>query len=373
MQHRARLSRRRGPRLILPLFTLVLATACDKPTGSGNQRVTAVQVVAGDAQSGTVGAVLSSAVRVRATGEDGRPATRRTLTLRPSHGGTATATATDSRGETTVQWTLGGTAGAQTLEVMAPGDSVVLARVTATAQPGAAAALQLASGGGQVGDPGTVLRDSVVVRTVDTFGNGVPATPVSFSMRRGGGTLSALSVLSGADGRAAVAWTPGYEAVRQEIGASAVGVAAPLVVSAALDTTRAIVYVSVPDTVAAGSTVTAEVRVALDGLGAERRGLLAATLSWGSAPLTVRNEIEPRDSAEATASFSPQSGVLNLVTSRPANDRGSETAFRTTFLVNGAASGRVVLRLQPLALVGAGSFQDLLGRVRMVGGTFQIR
>lgn len=75
--------------------------------------------------------------------------------------------------------------------------------------------LTVLSGGGQAAPPSTTLADSVRVRVTDTFGFAVPGQTVQFAIAQGGGALSATSVQTDADGRAAVAWTLGASGTQQ--------------------------------------------------------------------------------------------------------------------------------------------------------------
>lgn len=83
---------------------------------------------------------------------------------------------------------------------------------TFTVLPPPAAGITLVSGGGQTAPVGVPFADSVVVRVVDRFGNGVAGSRVAFTVLSGGGTISADSVLSASGalaGRATVRWTAG--------------------------------------------------------------------------------------------------------------------------------------------------------------------
>ncbi|WKW13204.1 Ig-like domain-containing protein [Pseudogemmatithrix spongiicola] len=72
-----------------------------------------------------------------------------------------------------------------------------------------AATLTVLGGGGQSAPVATVLGDSIRVRLTDAFGFPVPGQAVQFTVTLGGGSASAASVVSDADGRASVRWTTG--------------------------------------------------------------------------------------------------------------------------------------------------------------------
>jgi hypothetical protein len=64
-------------------------------------------------------------------------------------------------------------------------------------------------GNGQQGRAGRLLPDSLVVRLVDTTGDGVAGRPVSWSVTSGGGTAAPESGTTDADGYAWTRWTLG--------------------------------------------------------------------------------------------------------------------------------------------------------------------
>lgn len=75
--------------------------------------------------------------------------------------------------------------------------------------------ISITSGTGQSAPPSTALADSIRVRITDTFGFPVPGQTVQFTIAQGGGTLSAVSGITNADGRTAVAWTLGASGAQQ--------------------------------------------------------------------------------------------------------------------------------------------------------------
>ena len=111
---------------------------------------------------------------------------------------------TGADGQAAVHYTLGTLAGDQSVQVRAkpvvPSPSLNLA-FHQTALPDVATSLVTAGGNGQIGETGTALRDSLAVKAVDQYGNGVPGIEVTW--RASGGEVSPGSVTTGADGRAA--------------------------------------------------------------------------------------------------------------------------------------------------------------------------
>ena len=118
---------------------------------------------------------------------------------------------TDPNGQAWVRYTLSTTAGEQLVEARA--NSIVPASSAGisfkvSAQPEDAVGLDMAGGNGQRAEVSTVLPESLAVRAVDRFGNGVANIEVSWEARNGG-TVNPTSVITGPDGRAATARTLG--------------------------------------------------------------------------------------------------------------------------------------------------------------------
>lgn len=84
-----------------------------------------------------------------------------------------------------------------------------------------AEAMNALSGDQQSGIAGTALDDSLVVAVSDNFGNPVSGVTINWTVASGSGSLSAVSSLTDAAGRAAVRWTLGNEVGEQVVTASA--------------------------------------------------------------------------------------------------------------------------------------------------------
>jgi len=78
-----------------------------------------------------------------------------------------------------------------------------------------AAAIAVLGGGEQSAPIVTTLADSIRVRVTDAFDFPVPGTAVQFTVTQGGGSVTAASVLTDADGRASVRWTTGTAGPQQ--------------------------------------------------------------------------------------------------------------------------------------------------------------
>ncbi len=208
--------------------TLLSACGGDKIVLPNDTVPTSISVIKGNAQSGTVGTLLADSVIVRVTDASGRAVEDQTVTFSVTAGGgtvTPTTANTNSDGRAGIRWTLGSTAGAQAglAKVTGAGAPANLsATFSATASPAGAATIAIVGGNNQTGTAGSALTDSLVVLVTDATGNPVAGMTVDWSAS-GGGTVSAPSVLTGADGRAAVRRTLGAAAGAQTTVASAAG------------------------------------------------------------------------------------------------------------------------------------------------------
>jgi Bacterial Ig-like domain (group 1)/Filamin/ABP280 repeat len=164
-----------------------------------------IAVVSGDGQTGTVGQPLEKPIVVAVTDPEDRPVEGIEVAFVVPAGATIApndTVVTGADGKATVTYTLSTSSGDQVVEARANPSSLLTTTFTAKAIPEAAVALVLASGDGQRGEVSTVLADSLAVRAVDQFGNGVAGVGVSWEADAG--SVSAGSVTTGADGRSAV-------------------------------------------------------------------------------------------------------------------------------------------------------------------------
>jgi hypothetical protein len=118
---------------------------------------------------------------------------------------------TGPKGEAAVRYTLSTAAGEQLIQARAAAilpSSSSSATFKAMAQPDAPEELVTVRGDGQSGPVSAVLAESLVVRAVDHFGNGVAGVEVTWQAG-GGGSVNPTSATTGADGRAATQLTLG--------------------------------------------------------------------------------------------------------------------------------------------------------------------
>ena len=163
-----------------------------------------VAITGGDTQHGVVGGALARPVVVRVLDARGNGVSDVRISVAPNAGAVIdTAVMTDSLGTARIRWTLGRTAGAQSLRIRAAG---VTTRLLATAQakPSSAANVMLDE---RRPSGRTTTTRQVVATITDEYGNPVPDARITFSTRSG--TLAPARAVTDAGGRATVRWTPG--------------------------------------------------------------------------------------------------------------------------------------------------------------------
>ncbi len=187
-----------------------------------------VQIVEGDAQSAQVGSELTEQLVARVTDAFGNPKVGVPLSFTVTSGGgtvSAATVLTDQEGLGKVRWTLGIVAGTQL--VSASTGAIPPVSFSATGNPDSPSQIVVVSGANQVNDPGAALQDSIVVRVVDRFGNGVGGVSVTWTPAQGAGTVSPQSSVTNATGRAATRWTlsgaGGPKTVQASAGAGVTG------------------------------------------------------------------------------------------------------------------------------------------------------
>jgi len=251
-----------------------------------------ITAVAGNGQTGPIGSELSSPLVVRVDDAQGRPAPDISVAFKlgagAEGGDLAPDTAvTDSDGEATSRWVLGGTEGRQTVNAEVVGTGLV-ASFSAMAERTSVLTLELASGDGQTGAPGEELAEPLVVRLVDENGDGVANRAVTWVVATGGGTASPASSDTDDQGFASTAWTLGPQAGGNTLSAVVSGVGVVSFTATAVgdggsgpSPSRSTVTAS-PATIAAStgqSTITVTVR---DGDGAAIAGATVTLEATGS-------------------------------------------------------------------------------------------
>lgn len=216
----------------LAVVLSLLATgigACHSDKSTGVSAVSSVTPDAGvNAQTGTVGQALGARILVHVTDVNGEALAGIPVTWTIIKGGfvDSTLTNTNSNGDAGTDWTLGPVVGVDSLT--ATTGSGINTMITATALAGPLAALTKESGDAQSVTAGSATQP-FVVEVVDQYGNTVAGATVSWSVT-GGGSLSATSTPSDANGLAQTTLTTDPAAATYAITASA-GSAIPVTFS----------------------------------------------------------------------------------------------------------------------------------------------
>jgi adhesin/invasin len=181
-------------------------------------------IVSGNGQSGTVGGTLPLPLVVRLLDGSGNPIAGGAVSWVIGAGGgsvdpAASTTAPD--GTTSAVWTLGPGLGSNTLTAVVSGVGTVQFSATGTAAP--ATTLLLNGGNNQSASVQSQLPTPISVKAVDGNGNGVAGVAVTWAVTPGGGSLSATTSATRADGTADVMWTLGPTVGAQTATATAAG------------------------------------------------------------------------------------------------------------------------------------------------------
>lgn len=207
-------------RTLVSVACALIASACgggsEASTGAGAGPAARFDLVTGDAQSAVVGTDLPNALVVRVTDAQNRPVPGQVVNFVVTAGGGhpfAGAANTNGDGLAQERWTLGTTAGAQTLEVRsvdaATGQPRTWATFHATATPGAARAIVISAGDNQSGTAGLALTSAITAKVSDQYGNPVSGIVVAWAAVAGGGSLAPPTSTTDAAGIAQSTWTLG--------------------------------------------------------------------------------------------------------------------------------------------------------------------
>jgi alpha-tubulin suppressor-like RCC1 family protein len=185
---------------------------------------TAIGLLSGGGQSGKAGSTLSQSATVRVVASDGVGVSGITVNFAAPAGGSvgAASVVTDANGSASSSLRLGTVAGAQSFVAAAGAYSVAIPAMATAADP---AAIAVVSGAGQSDTVKKTLKNLLVVKVSDQYGNATPNIVVSWS--GGGGSFSSPTSTTGADGMASVVYTLGTTSGDQTITASTSGVSAP--------------------------------------------------------------------------------------------------------------------------------------------------
>ncbi len=148
-----------------------------------------IVALGGSSQSGVVGNTLASSIVVGVQDQWDNAVPGETVSFTPSGSGSAlpVSAVTSITGQAQTDWTLGTTAGPQTLDVAC---GTATYQFTATADHDAAYEIVIAGGNSQTGINTTTLANPLVAEVLDQYGNPVDGETVTFAVTSGGGTLN---------------------------------------------------------------------------------------------------------------------------------------------------------------------------------------
>jgi PKD repeat protein len=203
----------------VPVTTAFTATAVSADANG-------ITLVAGDGQSGQVGAALTNPLVVQVSDGFGNPIPNVRVQWSVTGGGSvsATETLTGTDGRASVTRTLGNTAGTQTTSATATGLAGSPVTFTHTAIAGNASRVEIVSGDGQNGTPGSQLSEELVVRVLDADNNPIAGRPVEWVIGEGGGSPNPDRSNTDDQGYARTRWTLGPTAGRNTLNAVVSGV-----------------------------------------------------------------------------------------------------------------------------------------------------
>jgi len=225
-------------RLLLPVLVLPLLAACgrDVPTqmdrrtpagaspGITAPSAAALNVLVGTGQKGLADTPLRSPVVVQALDTRGRPAAgvplKWTIT---SGGGTLSAVEANTRADGTARaiWTMGSYGGPASITIA----SRAITTVVNVSVTGPAPVLAATGGTAQAAPPGQPLAAPLVLKATSSTGAPLAGVPVSWAVSTGGGSVTPMAGVTGADGTVAAHWTLGTGTGTQTVTAAGPGTA----------------------------------------------------------------------------------------------------------------------------------------------------
>ncbi len=308
-------------------FGTTACTSKQDPTNTAPPTPTATSMVKvdGDTQTGTVGTALGTSVVVQVNDQNGLAMQGVSVTFSVTSGGGSFSPAssnTNASGQASTDWTLGTTAGAQTVRASVTSNAAINVDFSATANPDVPAALMLVGGDMQTGLVSQLLANPIEVKVEDQFGNGVSNQPVTFALPTGVGSLGSTNANTGANGLAMTTWTLGPATGTQTATATALGLTGSPITFTASATTLSLSSVT-PDPLVEGGT---------------------ATLTGTGFALTLGNNAVTVDGVAATVTMA---STTSLTVTLPTFDCQPARNVNITVGVSGETSGAINQRLNP--------------------------
>jgi len=187
-----------------------------------------IAINAGNSQTATVGTAvaISPSVIVKDANDNVVSGVSITFVVATGGGsGTGLTTTTNASGIATVgSWTLGNTAGSNTMTVTKGGLTGSPITFSATGVAGAATQIAINAGNNQTATVGTAVATAPSVTVNDAFGNPVSGVTVTFAVGSGGGSATGLITNTNSSGIATVgSWTLGTIAGANTLTATSTG------------------------------------------------------------------------------------------------------------------------------------------------------
>ncbi|HEX8391893.1 MAG TPA: Ig-like domain-containing protein [Longimicrobium sp.] len=192
------------------------------------QAAASVLKVGGDQETGQVGAVLGSQVRVQVRDRLNAPVAGMSVGFAVTGGGgsiTPPTAITDANGIAAATWTLGAAAGTNTVQATFQGSSIAPVTFTAQGSTTVTTAINVVAGNNQAAMVNTnvPVAPSVIVTTAG--GTALAGRTVNFAVRSGGGTVTGGTAVTNAAGIAtAASWKMGPVGGPNELAVTVEGV-----------------------------------------------------------------------------------------------------------------------------------------------------
>ena len=297
---------------------------------------------AGYGQTATAGSAVAVDPSVIVTDAGGNPVSGVAVTFAVASGGgsaTGAAVITDSSGVATAgSWTLGASAGENTLTATAPGVGGSPVTFTATGVAGAPGHIAKNTGDGQSATAGSAVAVDPSVIVTDAGGNPVSGVAVTFAVASGGGSVTGASATTDSSGVAAVGtWALGTTAGANTLTASAPGVTgSPVTFTATATAGTATRYLVTSSTYSpsAGGTATISAQLADQyGNAVKTSGLSVTWSKAGSGgSVTSSSTTGANGIAAATLTTSTTAGTTYTVTATstsPSTRTGTSAAIKS--------------------------------------------
>jgi adhesin/invasin len=311
---------------------------------------TQIALVSGNNQTATVGTRVTNPLVVGVKDANGNPVSGFMInfTIATGDGSVSAETVlTNAQGQAQTLFTVGTTAGANSVRVNATGLSGSPVTFTATGTAGTATNLALVSGNNQSATVGTALSAPFIVAVTDTYGNPIANTAVTFAVASGGGTLSATSATTNAAGQASTRLTVGATAGMNTVTATRAGLTGSPITFTATGTTGTATQIALVSgnnqSATVGSTLNPFVVAVKDANGNPVMGFsVTFTVTAGGGSVSAATAMtNAQGQAQSTLTLGGMAGA-NTVTANATGLTGSPITFTATGTTGAAAQLAIV-------------------------------